>query len=59
MTQEQVKSIISNIGNSRTEGYGLSNVDERLKLFGGDDCGLTISSELNKGTAVKLSLPLK
>ncbi|NLU32196.1 MAG: sensor histidine kinase [Clostridiaceae bacterium] len=59
MTQEQLKTVVSNIYNGSTEGYGLSNVDERLKLFGGDNCGLSISSELNVGTAVKMSLPLK
>lgn len=58
MTQEQVKSIIDNLGRN-TEGYGLSNVDERLKLFGGDDCGLSITSEPNKGTTVTLTLPIK
>lgn len=58
MSQEQLKSII-NKDNSSTKGYGLGNVDERLKLFGGDDCGLMISSELNIGTTVTLSLPLK
>lgn len=58
MTQDQVKSIIDNLGRN-TEGYGLSNVDERLKLFGGDNCGLCITSEPNKGTTVTLTLPIK
>ncbi len=58
MDQEQLKSILSQ-ETSTTKGYGLGNVDERLKLFGGDDCGLAISSELNIGTTVTLSLPLK
>jgi two-component system sensor histidine kinase YesM len=58
MSQEQLERII-NKENSNTKGYGLANVDERLKLFGGDDCGLLISSELSIGTTVTLSLPLK
>ncbi len=58
MNQEQLEKII-NQENSNTKGYGLGNVDERLKLFGGDDCGLMISSELNIGTTVTLSLPIK
>ncbi len=58
MDQEQLKSILSQ-ETSTTKGYGLGNVDERLKLFGGEDCGLAISSELNIGTTVTLSLPLK
>ena len=58
MSQEQLSNIM-NQENSNTKGYGLGNVDERLKLFGGNDCGLMISSELNIGTTVTLSLPLK
>ncbi len=58
MSQEQLEKIISQ-ENSSTKGYGLGNVDERLKLFGGDDCGLMISSELKMGTTVTLSIPLK
>ncbi len=58
MSQEQLEKII-NQGNINTKGYGLGNVDERLKLFGGEDCGLMISSELEIGTTVTLSLPLK
>jgi len=59
MTQEQLQVVTSNINNNNDEGYGLSNVDERLKLFGGSDCGLAISSEPNRGTIVKMFLPLK
>ncbi len=58
MGQEQIERILSQ-ENSNTKGYGLGNVDERLKLFGGEDCGLGISSELNIGTTVTLSLPIK
>ena len=58
MSQEHLEKIISQ-ENSSTKGYGLGNVDERLKLFGGDDCGLMISSELKIGTTVTLALPLK
>ena len=58
MDKEQLENIL-NQENSNTKGYGLGNVDERLKLFGGEDCGLVISSELNIGTTVTLSLPLK
>ncbi|EPR10451.1 cache domain-containing sensor histidine kinase [Ruminiclostridium papyrosolvens] len=58
MSLEQLERLL-NQENSNTKGYGLGNVDERLKLFGGDDCGLTVSSELNIGTTVTLSLPLR
>lgn len=58
MTPEQVQKI-TNYEQNNTKGYGLANVDERLKLFGGEDCGIVISSELKIGTTVTLSLPLK
>ncbi len=58
MSQEQIERIL-NQDNSNTKGYGLGNVDERLKLFGGEDSGLVISSELSIGTTVTLSLPIK
>lgn len=40
-------------------GVGLSNVHERLKSLFGDDYGLRIVSEVNKGTSVYVRIPLK
>lgn len=37
---------------------GLRNIYERIKLYYGKEYGLTIESELNKGTRVKIKLPL-
>lgn len=38
-------------------GYGLYNINERLKLFSKDDsCGLYITSELGAGTEVKIKI---
>lgn len=59
MNQQQLENILGQSNSSNTKGYGLGNVDERLKLFGGEDCGLSISSEINVGTTVTISLPLK
>ncbi len=40
-------------------GYGLSNVQARLKLtYGASDCGMSIDSEPNVGTTVKLKFPI-
>ncbi len=38
-------------------GIGVSNVDERIKLYYGDKYGLSINSQLGKGTIVKIILP--
>ncbi|MDI9447259.1 MAG: histidine kinase [Bacillota bacterium] len=40
-------------------GVGLSNVHERLKSLFGEDYGLRITSEINKGTSVYVRIPVK
>jgi two-component system sensor histidine kinase YesM len=42
--------------NIQQSGYGLRNVDERIKLEYGADYGLIFKSEKNKGTRVTLTL---
>ncbi len=39
--------------------YGLYNVNERIRLFYGEEYGITISSEYDKGTTVTIRLPKK
>lgn len=39
-------------------GVGLKNVNERIKLTYGDEYGLEITSELDEGTTVKISIPI-
>lgn len=38
-------------------GFGMFNVDERLKLYFGEEYGLTIYSEPGQGTCVEVRLP--
>ena len=40
-------------------GYGIFNVDKRVKLFYGEQYGLSIESEFNEGTLVKVHLPYR
>jgi two-component system sensor histidine kinase YesM len=40
-------------------GIGIRNVEDRIKLYYGDEYGLKISSKLNEGTSVTVELPLK
>ncbi|MDF2699002.1 MAG: signal transduction histidine kinase, LytS [Haloplasmataceae bacterium] len=37
-------------------GYGLKNVDERIKLEYGRECGVTITSKTNEGTKVLIKI---
>jgi len=40
-------------------GFGLENVNKRIKLYYGKNHGLSIESEYQQGTQVKLIIPLK
>ncbi|MCQ6563826.1 cache domain-containing sensor histidine kinase [Paenibacillus mendelii] len=41
-----------------TEHIGLANVQERIQLHFGPDCGITLQSKLGEGTTVTYKLPL-
>jgi two-component system sensor histidine kinase YesM len=43
----------------RNIGFGLENVNKRIKLYYGKNYGLSIKSEYQQGTLVKLTIPLK
>ena len=40
------------------KGYGVRNVKERIKLFYGEEYGVTFASERNVGTAVHIVIPV-
>lgn len=44
---------------SQHNGYGLHNVDERIKLEYGQQYGLTVCSEINKGTEIMVLIKIK
>lgn len=44
-------------GSKRGSGIGLRNVQERIRLYFGAEYGVTIQSEPDEGTVVKLHLP--
>lgn len=56
---EEIRAELS--GNSKGNGkiYGLYNVNERIKLFYGEEYGISIDSEYEKGTTVTIRLPKK
>ena len=57
--EERLSEIIAKINDFDNDfsSIGLRNVNERIKLSFGDDYGIQIHSEKNKGTFVKLLLP--
>jgi hypothetical protein len=39
-----------------TESYGLKNLQQRLKLFYGDNCGLSVGKNGEKGLSIQIVL---
>lgn len=56
MTEEQCKKILEK-GRSDSKGIGVKNVDDRLKIYFGNEYGITIESELDVGTTVTIKIP--
>lgn len=53
MVQEKCRSILLH----ETNGIGLKNVDDRIRIYFGTQYGITVTSELDKGTKVTIRLP--
>lgn len=56
MTEEQCKEILNKEASDRA-GIGVKNVNDRIKIYFGEEYGLQIESELDKGTIVKIRMP--
>lgn len=52
------EALTQNKNNNKFSGYGIKNVDERIKLEYGKDCGISIQSIVGNGTCVKIKLGL-
>ena len=62
MTAEQVESLLSekeHISSKRGSGIGVKNVNERIRLYFGEEYGLTIQSEPDDGTVISIHLPAR
>jgi two-component system sensor histidine kinase YesM len=57
MEQDKISQIF-NSESSAKQGYGIKNVDERIKLHHGSTYGVQITSSFEKGTIVHIELPL-
>ncbi len=55
---KQLNRTLKNIDGDQKKGFGLSNVNERIKLSYGDKYGLEVFSEYDQGTTVKAILPI-
>lgn len=51
--------ILASILEFKTRGYGVRNVNERIKLFYGEEYRLEIESNVGKGTRARITIPKK
>lgn len=60
MTKEELEIITTKlISGDTSNNIGINNVQTRLYLYYGKNYGITINSEYNKGTVIKLRIPIK
>lgn len=57
MTEEQCESILHKEVKGQTGGIGIKNVNDRVKIYFGDQYGMKIESELDEGTKVSIRMP--
>lgn len=56
MTKEQCESILKSEPGDQT-GIGIKNVNDRIKIYFGEQYGITIESEPDEGTCVSIRMP--
>ena len=61
ISKEDISNILHSSSNksSHFTSIGINNVNDRIKLLYGDKYGVTITSEVNVGTTVKIIIPAK
>lgn len=57
MTQEFLEQLHEGRIQTRGQGIGLSNIQERIRLTFGDEGGMVMSSKPGSGTVVSISIP--
>jgi len=56
MSKEQCEEILKSEPGDQT-GIGIKNVNDRIKIYFGEENGITIESELDEGTCVSIRMP--
>lgn len=59
MTQEQCRQILASEASDHNGigGIGIKNVNDRIKIYFGEEYGMRITSELDEGTCVTIRMP--
>ena len=61
MDSERLEKVVRSLhepDGSRAEGFGLKNVNDRLRIFFGEECRLDLASGVGRGTVVSFRIPL-
>ena len=56
MTEEQCEEILRKDSHKKG-GIGIKNVNDRVKIYFGENYGVTIFSELDEGTRMEIRMP--
>jgi two-component system sensor histidine kinase YesM len=57
MSREKIVEIFTSTSHEDIKGYGVWNINERIKLHYGPQYGLSCESKLDHGTTVRMTLP--
>lgn len=57
MTEEQINNLENEYMNVNGKGYGVKNINFRIKLCFGEKYGITYKSQIGKGTTAKVRIP--
>ena len=58
MPYKKMETILSTPTTNDSHGYGIRNINERIKLFYGDKYGLSYQSICGEGTTVIIKIPV-
>jgi two-component system sensor histidine kinase YesM len=58
IAEDKINSILIKEMSSHNKGYGIKNINDRIKLYFGEQYGLKYLSEINRGTKVEISIPM-
>ena len=59
MSEDMVEALLSKdfVSSKKGSGIGVKNVNERIKLYFGNEYGLKVESEPDEGTKITIHLP--
>jgi two-component system, sensor histidine kinase YesM len=57
MNAKQLQNILTDQSSNVLHGYGIRNINERIKLFYGNEYGLSYENSQNSGTTVTIKIP--